>query len=99
MAEISYTLNNGEMITNDVVDGFEKVVCVVPEGYKVCNQCMFNKVKPSSDFDEGRKSCRSCLERRRQKMLCPCGGTYSKSAISHHRNTKMHQEWELLESL
>ena len=66
----------------------------IPEGFRFCNQCLIKELKPLSDFDDGKKSCRSCLERRRRKYDCPCGGKYTQGGISHHKNTKRHIEWE-----
>jgi len=68
---------------------------ILPEGFKICNTCMYDKIKPLSSFDEGRKCCRRCLARRREKVECPCGGRYTRGDISHHKASKRHQAYEL----
>ena len=60
---------------------------------KVCNCCIFNKLKPLKDFDEGKKVCRSCLTKRKVKFNCPCGGKYTVGGKSGHLKTKIHREY------
>ena len=64
-------------------------------GLRICNKCMVGKIKPIGNFDVGKKTCRECLARCRQKFECPCGGRYTKSEISHHKGSKKHQKYEL----
>ena len=63
------------------------------EEERFCNQCLLKRPLPESAFDVGRKSCRDCLARRARKFNCDCGGKYTQGGISHHKNTKMHQEY------
>ena len=65
----------------------------IKEGFKICNCCIFNKTRPIADFDEGRKVCRKCLEKRRARITCGCGVVYSKGDISRHNASKRHQCW------
>ena len=61
--------------------------------YRNCNACIIKIALPNEAFDEGKKTCRNCLERRRRKYDCACGGKYSQGGISHHRITKRHQDY------
>ena len=61
--------------------------------YRNCNACIIKIALPNEAFDEGKKTCRNCLERRRRKYDCACGGKYSQGGISHHRTTKRHQDY------
>ena len=64
---------------------------------KICNCCIFNKLKPLTDFDEGRKTCRSCLTKRKVKVECLCGGKYTVGGKSKHLNSKIHRDYEFHE--
>ena len=61
---------------------------------KICNCCISNKLKPIANFDEGKKTCRSCLAKRKVKHDCRCGGRYSVGGKSGHFKTKIHMEYE-----
>ena len=50
----------------------------IKEGFKICNCCIFNKPRPIADFDEGKKVCRKCLEKRKIRVICECGIEYAK---------------------
>ena len=60
---------------------------------KICNCCISNKLKPLANFDEGKKTCRSCLAKRKVKVNCPCGGKYTVGSKSSHLKTKIHREF------
>ena len=83
---------SGHIIDNSVI-GIDKIE-LLKNGYKVCNQCIHNKIKHISQFDDELKSCRRCLENRRKKINCACGGRYTVGGKTSHINTKMHQKYE-----
>jgi len=62
---------------------------------RICSKCIFNKVKNISEFDGDNKTCRNCLIKCREKVLCICGSRVSRSALSNHKLSKKHKNFEL----
>ena len=67
---------------------FYDIVTHVPEGYKVCNKCRFQKVKKLEEFDEGKKTCNFCRQEASRKIQCKCGATISKGSLYVHKQSK-----------
>ena len=65
----------------------------IKEGFKICNCCIFNKTRPIADFDEGKKVCRKCLEKRKIRVICECGIEYAKFSKTCHMQSKKHLCW------